>query len=642
MSKTRIFLPIRKVDEEQRLVYGEITGEVLDKSGEVMDYEGSKPYFTAWSGNIEKTSGGKSKGNVRVMHTNKVAGILTDIVFNDEGKNIEACAKVIDDGEWAMVLAGGYTGFSIGGRYVKRWKDGDVNRFIADPVEVSLVDNPCVPSATFSYMKADGVEEEVAFQIWAPTNDEIAAHATELAKTANDGTTWTDHIETAKEELVKAKAQEDEEEDDKEVAEEEDEADPKDKKKSKKKPAVGDAKEEAKKDEAEEEGKDGEEKPKKADFVEGLAQVWKCTDGTTFDKKADAAAHQTTLDAGEEVHPLTKGLQEVRELLDGNTNAGVELETATQVRAAWYRFSKTDHADTILREQIEKAWVEHIGEDTAPPSLDLMIKLGDLDKAMTYARALDVEMLAKGMYTVSHVGRALAMFEDIATSVVHEENWEKDADSKLPQQASDILAAIATFLVEMVTEETAEVLARLQDINDGNAELNVVVATGYIELADVPTMVKADEALMAKVGARNSKGDAAKIQTLHDHAVSLGATCGSEKTEKLDGGDDLQKRFDEVQADRDRLAKVVDEAVPAIAAMKKDIETLKAQPMPAAPRTHVVTKGADNGGAASVDNAGPVTIDTLLAKYTPDELAQAAIRISQRQPVSMTRDTGGT
>jgi hypothetical protein len=70
MSKTkvRVFVPLTKVDEEQRLVYGRITQEQLDKSGEVMDYDTSKPLFEKWSSEIQANSGGLSKGNVRVMH----------------------------------------------------------------------------------------------------------------------------------------------------------------------------------------------------------------------------------------------------------------------------------------------------------------------------------------------------------------------------------------------------------------------------------------------------------------------------------------------------------------------------------------------------------------------------------------------
>jgi hypothetical protein len=56
-------------------------------------------------------------------------------------------------------MLGVYTGFSIGGAYVKSWKDGEYVRFTANPVEISVVDNPCVPGAHFTAVKADGTCE---------------------------------------------------------------------------------------------------------------------------------------------------------------------------------------------------------------------------------------------------------------------------------------------------------------------------------------------------------------------------------------------------------------------------------------------------------------------------------------------------
>lgn len=163
-SKHSIFIPIHKIDEERRCVYGIATAESPDKQGEICDYDTSKPYYEKWSSDIEKASDGKSKGNLRVMHTNKVAGTIPQIVFNDDNKQIEICAKVIDNDEWKMVLAGGYTGFSQGGSYAKKWKDGEFTRYTSNPCEISLVDNPCLSSATFEVVKADGSVELRKFQ----------------------------------------------------------------------------------------------------------------------------------------------------------------------------------------------------------------------------------------------------------------------------------------------------------------------------------------------------------------------------------------------------------------------------------------------------------------------------------------------
>lgn len=171
-----LFVPITKVDAAQRLVYGVIAEEIADKSGEIFDYESSKPNFETWSGEIEKATNGKSLGNLRVMHANKAAGKLTSLAFDDGARSIEAVAKVVDDAEWVKVLEGVYTGFSIGGRYEKRWPDpanGDLMRYTAVPAEVSLVDSPCIPSATFSMVKLDGSIECRAFKPPVPQVSQV-------------------------------------------------------------------------------------------------------------------------------------------------------------------------------------------------------------------------------------------------------------------------------------------------------------------------------------------------------------------------------------------------------------------------------------------------------------------------------------
>jgi hypothetical protein len=98
------------------------------------------------------------------MHGPVAAGKVTAITFNDEARQIEICAKVVDDAEWAKVLEGVYTGFSQGGSYAKRWTDTDGrNRYTAQPNEISLVDLPCLPQATFEMIKADGTSERRRF-----------------------------------------------------------------------------------------------------------------------------------------------------------------------------------------------------------------------------------------------------------------------------------------------------------------------------------------------------------------------------------------------------------------------------------------------------------------------------------------------
>lgn len=189
-GKLSLFIPINKIDEEQRLVYGEVASETVDNAGETFDYVGSKPYFQKWSDNAFATSGGKSHGNVRVMHTSKVAGIVNSpLGFDDENKVISACAKVVDDDDWKKVLAGAYTGFSMGGRYVSRVTKGDEKRYVAEPVEISLVDKPCISTATFEVVKADGTTEEHHFasELWITEMEELVEKAEQARHSAGTG-----------------------------------------------------------------------------------------------------------------------------------------------------------------------------------------------------------------------------------------------------------------------------------------------------------------------------------------------------------------------------------------------------------------------------------------------------------------------
>ncbi len=107
------FIPLRKADAAQRLVFGRID-ETPDRSGEVFDYASSKPEFQAWSEGVQKASDGKSYGNVRAMHGKVAAGKLVGLTFDDAAKSIELCAHIVDDGEWKKVEQGIYTGFSPG------------------------------------------------------------------------------------------------------------------------------------------------------------------------------------------------------------------------------------------------------------------------------------------------------------------------------------------------------------------------------------------------------------------------------------------------------------------------------------------------------------------------------------------------
>jgi hypothetical protein len=178
----QIFAQLAKIDESRREVWGIATAEVVDKEGEIFDYETSKPYFKSWSDEIAKATDGKSLGNVREMHAPSAVGKLVALEFDDEQKQVRVGARIVDDVAWQKCTLGVYTGFSIGGAYVKTWKEGEYTRFTANPVEISVVDNPCVPGAHFTAVKADGSSEvrkfnpAPAFKIGAKHSRETLAH----------------------------------------------------------------------------------------------------------------------------------------------------------------------------------------------------------------------------------------------------------------------------------------------------------------------------------------------------------------------------------------------------------------------------------------------------------------------------------
>jgi hypothetical protein len=178
MDVVKLFIPITKVDEAKREVWGTLTQEIGDRDDEVFDYESSKPFFEEWSKNVSDATDGKSLGNVREMHQPMAAGKLIALSFDDGKLIVKGGVKVVDDAAWEKCREGVYSGFSMGGRYVKKWpdpKNPKLTRFTADPYEVSLVDYPAVPTATFDLVKANGATEVRKFKKVAARDDVSAS-----------------------------------------------------------------------------------------------------------------------------------------------------------------------------------------------------------------------------------------------------------------------------------------------------------------------------------------------------------------------------------------------------------------------------------------------------------------------------------
>jgi hypothetical protein len=157
-------LQLVKIDESKREIEGVISAESPDREGEVLDYDSAKPEFQKWSDNISKSTGGRSLGNIRAMHQLRAVGKVTALDFNDSAKTVTMRGKIVDDDAWDKCVEGVFSGLSIGGAYARVWKGADgFMHYTPKVAEVSIVDAPCLPNATFSLVRADGQVELCKF-----------------------------------------------------------------------------------------------------------------------------------------------------------------------------------------------------------------------------------------------------------------------------------------------------------------------------------------------------------------------------------------------------------------------------------------------------------------------------------------------
>lgn len=611
MKAPSVFVPLTKVDEDQRLVYGRITAEEIDQSGEVMDYETSKPNFEKWSSQIEEASGGLSKGNLRVMHGLQVAGKLTDIAFDDESQSIEVCAKVVDEAEWDKVLEGCYTGFSVGGRYGKKWKDkvGDtvIQKFTAVPNEVSLVDNPSVKSATFSLVKADGAEELVKFQAAAdlvkadeaeeskteeepvipglePSNEDVVAKAEQMAKDAADGTTWMQHVEAARNELVKAMAEKGKEGDD----------DGKDAKKpSKKEEGSDDEDEEAAEGDSDDDEEEASEKTVKVTPA-GVKQVWTASDGSTFEKKSDAEAHEATL-----------------------MKAAVEPTEAE-----------------LLRQRLAKATEPKA--ETVEASIFSVDRLDDLHKAVLELEQPREEdgspKLEKGMYTVSRFANMIGDVAGLARTIKAEGTLEGDSeDQAVWKTLQGQLSAFGDSFMDYAKNQVAELVAGL------DTDLSPRCAYDYYyrsasegnDLAKhVVEMIEEVEPLVEDA-----------VENIEKLAKSVGFSASVEVSDEL--SPPMQKRFDALEADNAELRKVASEAVEKVEELAKRLQAVEDTPLPRAPQNIAFREGDVQFMGKRFQNEDELRAElhNLIKTQGPDALAVEMIKAAQSRgtPLALNR-----
>lgn len=553
--KRNLFAQITKVDEKTRTVSGRMAQEVPDKSGEILDYAGSKPHFQRWVENTKKASGGKSLGNVRSMHGPLAAGKVTGIEFIDAEKAMDIMVKVVDDGEWKKVQEGVYTGFSIGGSYVgKPVVEGDLKRYVASPDEVSLVDNPCIPTATFfDVHKADGSVIQKAFK----PKDAAAEGETSTAKEDSDA------------EDAKARG----------VKEGEDEANPK----------VGDDKMEegetddkkvppvkGKKGEAadEEEADDTKKSAGPIEYEvdgspEDLAKLQKVmtTHSLSVADVTDMADSLMKADWG---HLFTVSLDKAT--FADPENRRFPLDTEAQVKAAMYYVGSdatkalyTDEQYGVVKLAVEKAWEGMLGE--LPEDVEKAVTEGDL---------------AKSFYLSSQFCSAVDSLTYLCQSAEYQ--YANGTRADLAVKCKLAIRDLASCVAEMVN-------ADVDALKDTAVKAVLSRAEDLVKLAEV------DDESIRKIGARNSKTDGQRIQRIHDLAVELGAKSPVKNPNGV-----LEDPAKMAEGDLSKMAtgdlqKLLESAVSkATAPLLERINKLEAQPVAPKAVLKAVPKNRDTGG----------------------------------------------
>jgi len=142
----KLYVPIAKLDQQQRMVYGYASTEALDSQGEVVRKEAlaaALPDYLRFA-------------NIREMHQPSAVGIAKEAAIDEKGLWIGA--KIVADDAWLKVREGVYKGFSIGGVVTGRDARDPTVITGLDLAEISLVDRPANPEAVIEIFKAASIE----------------------------------------------------------------------------------------------------------------------------------------------------------------------------------------------------------------------------------------------------------------------------------------------------------------------------------------------------------------------------------------------------------------------------------------------------------------------------------------------------
>lgn len=153
-QKLDVFVPFKKIDEENKRVYAYLTTGDLDHDGQRVDMRAvarALPEWLEW-------------GNIREMHQKIVAGVVQPENAKIDDIGLFAGIDVLRDDTWKLIKGGGYKGVSIGLSDVVVRKSADApNGLLTDGgdngkpfkiIEASFVDRPANPACKIVAFKA--------------------------------------------------------------------------------------------------------------------------------------------------------------------------------------------------------------------------------------------------------------------------------------------------------------------------------------------------------------------------------------------------------------------------------------------------------------------------------------------------------
>ncbi len=506
MKKLEKFIPLVKVEEQSDgtlKVFGLVTAEAPDRDGEICHFKSTVPYYKAMAAEFAKATSiegvDPSIAPLRYMHGLDAVGKGTKMDFDETNKAIMMGFDVIDKDAANKVRKGVLTGFSQGGNYVKTWtedwkdpKDPKATAksyrwYTAQVGEISLVDSPCLESARFEYVKADGSKELRKFEQPLEVNGK--------GQMSLLGTSDVLRIAEATAALVKA--QDDAENED---GEETDEA-----KKKKKAKESGETNEEH--------AGDQEIKPVNADQHQGDADKQPSQEGGTQKTKKIGGKELKASEfiiVGDESDPRTWRY------------AIKSKVTADQIKAAYYFLADQSIPENI-REAITKA-VNEKGFKSESYAVDVI----------RACKAHGVETLAKSLWDVHTVADALNMLF-YTQRCLHEEAIFEGDESPVPGDLADLLETLVEIFVALVGEETSELLAAISGQKGATKTMSTELEKARKSVGD---HIKAAHAMVGDhhdkmVGMHKSFHDVHK-----GHLDAIKTALGAEKAAGVSGSID--------------------------------------------------------------------------------------------------------